>query len=298
LKSREKTNAFFFSSLAEEVDGAIKCDFLEICKIFGKYCLSTEVEQQIFYRKCLMSKNRCFFGHLFIPFSPQALFFDMDGTIVQEEGIVLLAEIAKKKKEVDEITKQCMLGQRDFREGFLTRINFLEGLPQTVFEKVSKHWTLFPGIKELVTFARRNHIPSFIISGGFQPFAEILQKTIGFHTVRAHHLEVHRHRLTGRLMGDLIDADGKRDWVIKQCRKHGFSPDRVICIGDGANDKKMFEIAGLTVGHRPKPVLWESCHIFNFLGDHRLLIKLLPYITRSCRDNHPGEQEGYYEDSN
>ncbi len=206
-------------------------------------------------------------------FRPRALFFDMDATTIREESLVELARAIGVADEVQAITDHAMNGEIYFANSFLQRLTFLKDADVGIIQEVAGRLTLQPKIKEVVSFAKKLGVPSFLISGGFQPLAEVIAQKVPFAGVRAHHFEVDGGRLTGRIAGPIIDANAKARFVEEQCQKLKINPSDCVAIGDGANDRPMLELCGLACGFQPRSSIWDVIDAATF-SDHSLLLPL------------------------
>ncbi len=204
-------------------------------------------------------------------FRARALFFDMDSTVIGQETIVELARAAGLKEEVEAITNQAMEGKLDFAESLRRRVRVLAGLPTSILADTQPRLIIEPGIKELVRFASDHNVPSFLISGGFVEMAEPIVNEVGFAGFHANRLEAKGGKLTGEVLGPIVDAKCKADWLVDTCKRHSIEPKDAVAVGDGANDLLMMEAAGLAVGYNPKNVLLPVLHAVNRSGSHRFL---------------------------
>lgn len=206
----------------------------------------------------------------------KALFFDMDSTAIAEESIVELARAAGKAEAVGLITERAMAGELDFTAALRERVRMLRGLSAAVIAEVAARLTINPGLRELAREARSQGLKLFLVSGGFEPLAQKLVSALGFDGFHANQLEVSEERLTGELLGTIVDAAGKASFLAASCQKYAFSKSEVLAVGDGANDLPMLKEAGGGIGFRPKELLLP--HLDGALyDDYRALI---PFITQ------------------
>ena len=187
------------------------------------------------------------------------LAFDMDSTLIPIECIDEIADYAGRKAEVAAITEAAMRGEiADFAESLRRRVALLAGLDQAVLQRVfDERLRLSPGAPELLAAARRAGLSTLLVSGGFTFFTERLQAQLGLDRARANTLEVVDGRLTGRVLGPILDADGKARALQEACAAIGCLPADAIALGDGANDLKMMALAGVSVAYHAKPVVRE-----------------------------------------
>jgi phosphoserine phosphatase len=193
---------------------------------------------------------------------------DMDSTLITIETIDEIAKVVGMSNEVTEITEQAMLGNLDFTESFKKRVSILSGINISSFENVyNNHLQLSPGVPELIKSFKSLGIKSAIVSGGLVYFAERLKSQLGLDTFQANNVEINNNCLTGKVLGKVIDASEKANYIYELCELYQLETDQVIAIGDGANDLEMMKIAGISVAYRAKPVLEEKCDIvINYSG--------------------------------
>lgn len=219
-------------------------------------------------------KNNVTFGYCAVP-RVKAIFFDMDATVIVEESLVTLASYAGKGKEVAAITERTMAGELDFKASLQERVATLKGLSATILPEVAARLTLMKGIQPFAAFCRELGVPLFLVSGGFTQLAGEIQRKVGFQGIHANVLETEDGKLTGRVVGDVVDAEAKKNFMLATCAKLGITPAEVCAVGDGANDLPLLKAVGVAVGHRPKPVLLPYLHAVNATGNHAFLGPLL-----------------------
>ena len=183
--------------------------------------------------------------------------FDMDSTLITIECIDEIADFIGRKPEVAAITEAAMRGEiRDFKESLRRRVALLEGLDESALQRVyDERLQLTPGAPALLEAARAAGLKLLLVSGGFTFFTDRLRERLGLDFARANTLEVVGGRLTGRVLGEIVDAAGKREAVLDACREIGCSPAQAVVLGDGANDLEMMGVAGVSVAYRAKPVV-------------------------------------------
>jgi phosphoserine phosphatase len=180
---------------------------------------------------------------------------DVDSTLIQQEVIDLLADYAGVMPEVKEITEQAMSGKLDFKQSLAKRVGLLEGLSEEIFQWLKPQIQLTPGVQELILAVHELGGKIGAVSGGFSQVLEPLAKEIGLDYWMANSLEVRGGKLTGNLVGPVIDAEAKATALKSWASDSGIPLEQTIAIGDGANDIQMLECAGYAVAFRPKPVL-------------------------------------------
>lgn len=184
------------------------------------------------------------------------LAIDMDSTLVAVETLDELANFAGVKKEVAEITQKSMAGELDFKKSLLERLSLLQGLSQEHLERVyQERFVLNPGAADLVLGLKKKNIPTLLVSGGFTFFAKRVAQSLGIDFVAANVLEMKEGRLTGGVVGEILDGEGKKEALLQVASRLGAGVEKTIAAGDGANDKPMIEAAGLGIAWRSKPVL-------------------------------------------
>lgn len=198
----------------------------------------------------------------------QLLAMDMDSTLITIECIDEIADFAGVKPQVAAITASAMRGELDFPEALRARVALLAGLDAGVLERVyTERLRLSPGAEPLLAAARDAGLRTLLVSGGFTFFTDRLARRLSLDFTLANTLEIHEGRLTGRILGGIVDADAKAARVRQACSELGASPAETIVIGDGANDLRMMATAGLSVAFRAKPVVQQQAHAaLNFSG--------------------------------
>ena len=193
---------------------------------------------------------------------------DMDSTLISIETIDEVARQVGLSNEVSCITEEAMQGQLDFSESFKKRLSILKGVGTESFNEVYKNkMELNPGASKLVKFLKSINIKTALVSGGVNFFAEKVTDVLGIDTYRANDVEIKNEALTGKVLGAVVDAKAKANYIEELCNYYGLSPEQVIAIGDGANDLEMMKLAGLSVAYHGKPILKKSCNIqINFGG--------------------------------
>ncbi len=202
---------------------------------------------------------------------------DMDSTMITVECIDELADYAGIKPEIAAITERAMAGELDFAEALKARVALLGGLRETVIaECLADRVRPMAGAETLVRTMARWGAHTVLVSGGFTEFTGPVAALIGLAEVHANVLEIRNGRLTGNLIGDIVDAPGKRNVLLTAVAMRSLSPDLVLAVGDGANALPMIAAAveggGLGVGFHPRPQLADAA---NFCIRHNDLTALL-----------------------
>jgi phosphoserine phosphatase len=206
------------------------------------------------------------------------LAMDMDSTLITIECIDELGDWCGRKAEIAAITEAAMRGELpNFAESLRQRVALLAGLDSSAMESVyAERLRLSPGADRLLSVAHSAGLKTLLVSGGFTFFTDRLRDRLGLTFSHANQLEVIDSKLTGRILGQIVDADAKAAELERVCRELGVSLDRSIAIGDGANDLKMLGLAGLGVAYHAKPVVAAQAdtairyggldRLLNFLG--------------------------------
>ena len=181
------------------------------------------------------------------------LFIDMDSTLVQVEGIDELAKEAGVGARVVEITHRAMNGELSFKEALRERVRLLSGLPVSALAAVWRRTALTPGARELVRALKSRGCKVIVLSGGFDYFVSRVQKRLGLDGGYANRLAVLNGRLTGEVVGDIVDGQKKLALMKTIVRREGIPFAETIAIGDGANDLPMIRRAGLGIAFCAKP---------------------------------------------
>ena len=194
--------------------------------------------------------------------------FDMDSTLINIECIDELADFAGRKAEVSEITEAAMRGELDYRESLQKRVAILEGLNAKVLARVfSERLLLNPGARELLDALQTANIHTALLSGGFTYFTERLRIELGLDFATSNELEIVSGKLTGKVVGSIVDAQAKADTLLSLCKEFSLSQDEVMAVGDGANDLLMMAEAGTSVAYHAKPATQaKATHAINYGG--------------------------------
>jgi len=183
---------------------------------------------------------------------------DVDSTLVQGEVIEMLAEHAGCLKQVAEVTESAMRGELDFEESLRERVALLEGLDAAALDRVYESIVLAPGARTLVRTLKRLGYRFAIVSGGFTQVTDRIAEDLGIDFAAANELEVVDGRLTGRILGPVVDRAGKAAALRRFAEEVGVPAAATIAIGDGANDLDMLSAAGLGIAFNAKPVVQQA----------------------------------------
>jgi phosphoserine phosphatase len=183
---------------------------------------------------------------------------DMDSTIIGQECIDELADLAGLKDKVAKITERAMQGELDFSRALRERVRLLAGLDQRALSRcLDERVEVTAGAETLVQTMRAGGASCMLVSGGFLSFAEPIASGVGFDRVKANRLVFVGGKLSGEVGDPIVDAMAKRDALVEARDQLNLAREDVLAIGDGANDKLMIEEAGLGVAFRAKPALVE-----------------------------------------
>ncbi len=183
---------------------------------------------------------------------------DVDSTLVQDEVIELIAEEAGVVAEVAEITSRAMEGELDFEKALRSRVALLSGLPVEALERVAARVRLAPGARTFVRTAKRLGYKVAAVSGGFTFFTDRLAADLGLDHAVGNELEVVDGRLTGNLVGPVVDRAGKADVLRRVAEAEGIPVEQTVAVGDGANDLDMLAAAGLGVAFNARPAVRQA----------------------------------------
>lgn len=183
---------------------------------------------------------------------------DVDSTLIQGEVIEMLAEHAGCADEVARITAEAMNGELDFAESLTARVALLKGVPESALDEVYQGIQLAHGARTMVRNLRRLGYRFGLVSGGFSQITERLARDLKIHYSRANELEIVDGRLTGRIVGPIVDRAGKAVALRDFAREVGVPLEAVIAIGDGANDLDMLNAAGLGIAYNAKQVVRQA----------------------------------------
>jgi phosphoserine phosphatase len=204
------------------------------------------------------------------------IFFDMDSTLIDMEVINEMARRAGVYREVSRITEKAIRGDFDFEESLRQRVALLKGLSMEALAEIREEMGLSEGVEELITTLKWLGYKLGIVTGGFDYFAEHLKDKLGFDFVHANILEVKDGALTGRVIGEILDASRKAQIVNQASCDLGILLDQIVAVGDGANDALMLGQAGLSIAYNAKKALdrvasaalgkYRLTHILHLLG--------------------------------
>jgi len=193
---------------------------------------------------------------------------DMDSTLIAIECIDEIADMMNLKPQVAAITEAAMRGELDFPASLRKRVALLKGLDESQLQRViNERLKLNPGAEAWIAACKANNIKTMVVSGGFTPFVNHVKNLLGLDFAVANTLEIVDGKLTGNVLGDIVDAQRKADELVKLRDELGLKPEQTIAIGDGANDLKMMAAAGVGIAYHAKPVVQQQAmYALNFSG--------------------------------
>ena len=216
--------------------------------------------------------------HAFVPAQARLADFglvamDMDSTLINIECIDELADMKGIKSQVAEITRSAMRGEIDFAASFTRRVALLAGLDASALQRVyDERLRLAPGAERMIEGLKALGIRTSLVSGGFTFFTDRLRARLGLDYGFSNEPEIVEGKLTGRIVGPVLDAGGKAEKLRAVRDKLGLGSEQVIAIGDGANDLAMMAEASVSIAYRAKPVVQEKAtYSFNHVGLDGLL---------------------------
>jgi phosphoserine phosphatase len=218
-------------------------------------CLALKLDYALFERQPVLSDFKL-------------LAMDMDSTLITIECIDEIADMQGLKPQVAAITEAAMRGEIEFQESLTRRVALLKGLDASALQRVyDERLQLSMGAQPMLDAIQAAGLKTLLVSGGFTFFTERMQERLKLDYTHANVLEIDHGKLTGRVVGDIVDADEKQRTVERVCAELGCSPRQAIVMGDGANDLNMMGIAGMSVAFRAKPVVRAQADVaLNFVG--------------------------------
>ena len=185
------------------------------------------------------------------------LVMDVDGTLIRQEGIDLLAQVAGVGEKVAKITAQAMNGKLDFTTSLEARVALLKGLETSIFPKILEQIEVTPGAESLITELHQRGYKVGLVSGGFHEVIDPIARSLGIDLVRANRLQVSDGHLTGKVLGEIITPERKKESLLTWAKENHVPQSQTIAMGDGANDLPMIETAGIGIAFMAKPIVAE-----------------------------------------
>ncbi|MBW8192695.1 phosphoserine phosphatase SerB [Neiella marina] len=189
---------------------------------------------------------------------PGLLLMDMDSTAIEIECIDEIAKLAGVGEQVAEVTELAMQGKLDFAESLRARVATLTDADESILNAVRTELPMSPGLPELVKKLADNNWRVAIASGGFTYFADYLKETLPLDAAVSNQLEIVDGKLTGKVLGDIIDAQRKASTLLELAEQFGIASSQTVAAGDGANDLVMMDAAAMGVAYHAKPVVAEQ----------------------------------------
>ena len=222
--------------------------------------IETAQREQLRSLAANFNTDLCFLKPDLLPQDIRVLAMDMDSTLINIECIDEIADFTGKKSAVAEITEATMRGEiKDFQESLRRRVALLEGVHADALESVYRERLRpNPGATELLAGAHARGIYTLLVSGGFTFFTEKLRQQLGFKQTQANTLEIIDGKLTGKVLGDIVDGAAKAAHLDAACARLGCTKANAITMGDGANDLIMMNGSGISVAYQAKPVVKEK----------------------------------------
>lgn len=193
---------------------------------------------------------------------------DMDSTLITIECIDEIADMQGLKPQVAEITEAAMRGEIEFKESLTRRVALLRGLDAGALQRVyEERLQLSPGAERMLKAIQAAGLKTLLVSGGFTFFTDHMKRRLGLDYSHSNVLDIVDGKLTGKVIGGIVDAEEKRKTVERVCAELGLQSSQAIVMGDGANDLRMMSISGLAVAFRAKPVVRAQADVaLNFVG--------------------------------
>ena len=207
-----------------------------------------------------LNSDLCFLDANLQPTDIKVLAMDMDSTLINIECIDEIADFTGKKAAVAQITEATMRGEiKDFQESLRRRVALLEGLSADALEAVYRERLQpNPGAAELLAGANERGLYTLLVSGGFTFFTEKLRQQLGFKQAQANTLEIIDGKLTGKVVGSIVDGAAKAAYLDEACRLLGCTKANAMTMGDGANDLIMMNGSGISIAYKAKPIVKEK----------------------------------------
>jgi phosphoserine phosphatase len=195
------------------------------------------------------------------------LVMDMDSTLITIETIDELADLVGLKKEVAAITEAAMRGEIEYDDSLRRRVAVLKGLGEDALQRVyDERVKLTPGADKLLAAARKVGMKTLLVSGGFTYVTDRLKKRLQLDYTRSNCLELAGDKLTGNIVGEIVNAEGKRNALIEVRDRLGLGREQIIGIGDGANDLKFMAECGVSIAYHAKPIVrGQTTHAINYV---------------------------------
>ena len=196
------------------------------------------------------------------------LVMDMDSTLITIETIDELADLVGLKPQVATITEQAMRGEIEYKESLQRRVGLLKGLDESALRRVyDERLRLSPGAETLLAAAKKHGLRTLLVSGGFTHVTELLKPRLGLDYTYSNTLGISNGKLTGEIIGRIVNADAKHDELLRVRALLGIKREQVIGMGDGANDLKFMAECGVSIAYHAKPIVrGQTTYALNYVG--------------------------------
>lgn len=222
---------------------SVSChDFIKARKALADFALAQKIEAALVQNVPTLSK-------------PGLLVMDMDSTTIEIECIDELAKLAGVGEQVAAVTELAMQGELDFAQSLHQRVATLANAPEQILADVAKHIPLMAGLETLISELKKNNWRIAVASGGFTYFADHLKQLLALDDTFANVLEIVDGKLTGKVLGDVVDAQVKADSLRLLAEKYQIPASQTVAMGDGANDLVMMAAASFGVAFHAKPIV-------------------------------------------
>ena len=203
------------------------------------------------------------------------LVMDVDGTLIRQEGIDLLAQVAGVGEKVAKITAQAMNGKLDFATSLEARVALLKGLETSIFPKILEQMEVTLGAESLITELHQRGYKVGLVSGGFHEVIDPIARSLGIDLVLANRLQASDGCLTGKVLGGIITPERKKESLLTWAKENHVPRSQTIAMGDGANDLPMIETAGIGIAFMAKPIVAERAPYRIETRDLSLVLEIL-----------------------
>ncbi len=221
----------------------VRCtDFIKARKALADFALANKIEAALLTKVPTLKE-------------PGLLVMDMDSTTIEIECIDEIAKLAGVGEEVSEVTERAMLGELDFAQSLHQRVATLAESPESILSEVAKNIPLMAGLKPLIVELKKHNWRIAIASGGFTYFADHLKETLNLDAAFANTLEIIDGKLTGKVLGSVVDAQVKADSLAILSKEYQIAENQTVAMGDGANDLVMMAAASFGVAFHAKPIV-------------------------------------------
>lgn len=208
------------------------------------------------------------------------LVMDVDSTLIMEEGIDLLGEEAGVGAQVAAITERAMQGELDFEAALRERVALLKGLPEDIFAQIAERIHFTPGAEELVDELHKRGYKVGLVSGGFHETVDRLAEQLGIDYVKANRLEIQQGILTGQVLGEIVTKETKLAMLKAWAAENKLELNQTIAMGDGANDLRMIQAAGIGIAFMAKPIVREQAPYRIDVPDLSQVLEILDTFKR------------------